>query len=199
MAGLLVLFAPQCGMLRHGEQHDAAGFKRFVDLRQHRFVFVYMFDDIEGTECIELRFEGNVARVHLDELRARYAARGVGESSAEYFRAHQFSGGVCAGDVGEHEAGAAAYLHKGSERRCMATQQHQDEAVARLEPEVAFFQSGQLREVFGVEAVARIGELYRQCGVAIGYRWCGTASGADPFRAVVAGITLGADLHSGVP
>lgn len=112
-------------MLRHGQQHDATRLECLVDLRQHRFVFVDMFDDIERAQCIEMALERDVARIYLDELRMRQAARRMLQSGAEYLR-HQFCGGEVDGDIGESEAGAAAYFHERSERRRVVAEEHAD-------------------------------------------------------------------------
>ena len=74
-------------MLGDSDDDAAAWPQRLVHLPHDRQVVVYVFEDIEGADDIKLSFEGDPARIHLEEVRPPQPPRGAAQAGAVDFAA----------------------------------------------------------------------------------------------------------------
>ena len=64
-------------MLRDGDHYAAAGFSCLMHLTENCFIFLNVLDYIESTNDVELVFERDSPRIHLEKHRLWYSLGGT--------------------------------------------------------------------------------------------------------------------------
>jgi len=153
-------------MLRHGEEHAAAGDRRRTKLREHCAVVLDVLDDVEATDHVELAPEWNVPRVHLHEARARRSGGREREALGRRLASSELQRRERRGHPGQHEARAATDFEQTACPGKIAPDGPRDQAVARPEPEIPRFEPRQLCKLGRIIAACASRLLRRERRVA---------------------------------
>jgi len=128
-------------------QQAAAWAEGAVDLVEHLPVLIDVLEHVETADDIPLPVVGKRARVGLDQLGIRYAARGDLDALGEELHAAEAHLRERVSETREDEPVAAADLEETPGRGEVLPQHRDDQAVSRPVPEALGLDPGQLGEV----------------------------------------------------
>ena len=194
-----VVLGAQPRVLRHRQDHAAAGPECTVHLREHGVVPGDVLEHVERADDVELRFERQRARVELQHARARHPRRRVREPGGQDFAGRECHGGECRCDCSQREA------RSGSDFKVVpgvgkgGPDAVDDDAVAGFEPEVPGLAGGEAGDRGVIEAFDLGGQRRCQQRDATLQRWREPACSAVEIGGPVSGATGRTQDHHRLP
>ena len=109
---MLIHDAPQEAVLWHSDEDAAAWPGGAIHLRQHQLVVLYVLENVECADDVELHVVGDASCVHLEQGHAGESPVGKGETLREQFAAVKLQLGEGLPKTGQHESRSAADLEQ---------------------------------------------------------------------------------------